>query len=123
VVEWTTPLAVAAERGAHGRRYVFGFSNGGYFSGLLAERAWLNAGAFVVARGGPVSPVKASGAKLPLLLTLSEGDPSHDEMVKLDDELTREEWPHEVFVSEGGHALPDSDIQAAVAFFVKHEAP
>jgi predicted esterase len=75
----------------------------------------------VVSRGGPVSPVKASGAKLPMLLTWSEGDPSYDEMRKLDDELTQDDWPHERFVSEGGHALPDADIEAAVAFFARHE--
>jgi predicted esterase len=63
--------------------------------------------------------VTASGARPPILLTLSEGDPSHDEMVKLDEELTRDNWPHERFVSQGGHALPDADIEAAIAFFVK----
>ena len=122
VSEWTTPLAVAVRRGATGGRYVFGFSNGGYFSGLLAQRGWFDATAFVVSRGGPVTPVKAAGRKHPLLLTLSADDPSHDEMMKLDDALTQEEWPHEVFLGQGGHALPDSDIQAAVAFFAKHEA-
>jgi len=121
VDEWKAPLAEAAKRGARGKRYVLGFSNGGYFASLLAERAWFDANAFVVARGGPVSPVKASGAKVPMLLTLSEDDPSHDEMVKLDEALTQEEWPHERFVSQGGHALPDADIEAAVAFFVKQE--
>jgi len=121
VAEWRTPLAVAGQRGATGHRYVFGFSNGGYFSGLLAERGWFDAGAFVVARGGPVSPVKAAGVKRPFMLTLSDADPSHDEMVKLDGELTEDEWPHEVFVSQGGHALPDADIEAAVAFFSRQE--
>jgi dienelactone hydrolase len=121
VSEWKAPLLDATKRGASGKRYVFGFSNGGYFAGLLAERAWFEANGFVVARGGPVSPVKASGEKVPLLLTLSEDDPSHDEMVKLDLALTENEWPHERFMSQGGHALPDVDIEAAVTFFVKQE--
>lgn len=121
MAEWKAPLAVAKQRGAGGRRYVLGFSNGGYFAGLLAERGWFDAGAFAIARGGPVEPVKPTGWKAPILLTLSDGDPSHDEMVKLDDELARADWPHERFVAHGGHALPDSDIKAAIAFFVKQE--
>jgi len=121
VAEWKTPLALAAARGGRGRRYVLGFSNGGYFAGLLAERGWFEANAFVVARGGPVQPVKASGRKAPMLLTLSEDDPSHDEMLKLDEGLTRDEWPHEKFVAHGGHALPDADIESAVAFFGQQE--
>jgi len=121
VAEWKGPLAEAERRGARGKRYVLGFSNGGYFSSILAERALFLADGFVVARGGPVSPIKASGAKVPMLLTFSDDDPSHDEMMKLDEGLTADEWPHEKFQSEGGHALPDADIEAALAFFAKQE--
>ncbi len=121
VAEWSVPLAVAARRGASGRRYVLGFSNGGYFAGLLAERGWFSAEGFVVARGGPVAPVKASKRKTPILLTLSDGDPSHEEMVKLDEALAIEGWPHDRFVSHGGHELPDGDIEAAVDFFTELE--
>jgi len=121
VEEWRTPLAIARQRGASGRRYVLGFSNGGYFAGLLAERGWFDAEAFAVARAGPVEPVRASGRRVPMLLTLSDGDLSHDEMVKLDEELDRDEWPHERFLTHGGHALPDGDIDAALEFFARHE--
>ena len=91
-----------------------------HLQAMLASRHGFSQ-AFVVARGGPVEPVKASGATPPILLTLSEDDPSHDEMSKLDEGLTREGWPHERFVSQGGHALPDPDIDAALAFFQKGE--
>ena len=121
VDEWRAPLAAADKRGATGHRYVFGFSNGGYFSGLLAQRAWFPARAFVVARGGPVEPVHGPDEKPPMLLTLSEDDPSHDEMVKLDGDLTHDGWVHDQFMSQGGHALPDADIDAAIAFFLKQE--
>jgi poly(3-hydroxybutyrate) depolymerase len=121
VREWKTPLGLAAREGARGKRYVLGFSNGGYFSGLLAERAWFDAAAFVVARGGPVAPVTAEGAKVPILLTMSEEDPSYDEMVKLDEALTKDGWQHEKLETHGGHALPDGDIEAAVRFFLKQE--
>jgi hypothetical protein len=38
-------------------------------------------------------------------------------MVRLDDELSRENWPHEHSARSGGHALTDSDIDAALGFF------
>jgi len=117
VAEWNTPLAAAANRGASIERYVLGFSNGGYFAGLLAERALFDADAFVIARGGPVMPVKASGQKVPLLLSMSEDDPSYEEMQRLDTELTQAEWPHERYAAHGGHALPNGDITAALEFF------
>ena len=122
VDEWRAPLAAAKRLGATGNRYVLGFSNGGYFSGLLAQRGWFSARAFVVARGGPVEPVHGPEPKPPILLTFSEGDPSHDEMMKLADDLTRDAWAHDQFASQGGHALPDMDIDAALDFFRKHEA-
>ncbi len=122
VDEWRAPLALAARRGAGGRRYVLGFSNGGYFAGLLAERDWFPATAFVVSRAGPVEPVFAVGPRYPMLLTLSDEDPSHDEMVKLDEELDRADWTHERFLTHGEHALPDGDINAAMEFFERQEA-
>jgi predicted esterase len=121
VAEWKAPLAEATHRRAMGKRYVLGFSNGGYFSGMLAERGWFDAAAFVVARGGPVMPVVAESGKKPMLLTLSEGDPSYDEMKRFDTELEHASWPHEMFASEGGHALPNADIDAAIEFFLKQE--
>jgi predicted esterase len=121
VAEWSVPLAHARRLGGRGRRYVLGFSNGGYFSGLLAERAWFDAGGFVVARGGPVMPVRPSGPKFPVLLALSDGDPSHEEMLRLDEELVRQAWPHEKVLSHGGHELPDGDIAAAIEFFREQE--
>jgi hypothetical protein len=48
---------------------VLGFSNGGFFAGLLAARGWFEAEAFAVGNAGPVEPVHALAAKPPLLLT------------------------------------------------------
>jgi dienelactone hydrolase len=121
VAEWRAPLAIARRRGASGRRYLVGFSNGGYFAGLLAERSWFDAAAFVVARAGPVEPVKAVGRKTPMLLTLSDGDASHDEMVKLDLELDRDGWAHKRLLTHGGHTLADADVEAAMSFFEEEE--
>jgi dienelactone hydrolase len=118
VDSWQPALRAAAKRHPFDARYVLGFSNGGYFAGLVAERALYDADAFVVAHAGPVEPVKAQGNKPPLLLISADDDLSQEGMVRLDDELTRERWPHEHYVREGGgHMLADSDIDAALTFF------
>jgi dienelactone hydrolase len=115
---WQPALRAASKRHSFGARYVLGFSNGGYFAGLVAVRGLYDASAFVVAHAGPVEPVKALGSKPPVLLLSADDDLSQEGMVRFDDELTREGWPHEHYVREaGGHALPDSDIEAALTFF------
>ncbi len=119
VREWQPALDAAAARHPFEKRYVFGFSNGGYFAGLIAVRALYEADAFAVAHAGPVEPVKALGRKPPLLLLSADDDASQEGMVLFDDELTRDDWPHEHYVRGGGHALPDSDIDAALTFFVR----
>jgi predicted esterase len=117
-VEAWQPALRAAE-GSHPftEKYVLGFSNGGYFAGLIAERAIYEANAFVIAHAGPVEPVRAVGSKPPLLLMSADEDISQEGMVQLDDELTQDGWPHDHYVRGGGHALPDSDIDAALTFF------
>jgi predicted esterase len=117
VESWQPALDEAANRHPLERKMVLGFSNGGYFAGLVAERALFDADAFVVAHAGPVEPVKAMGAKPPLLLMSADEEASQEEMVRLDDELTKEDWPHVHYVRDGGHALPDSDIEVALTFF------
>jgi dienelactone hydrolase len=114
---WEPALRAAARRHEPDARYVLGFSNGGYFAGLVAERGLYDADAFVVAHAGPVEPVKAAGNKPPLLLMSADDDLSQEGMVRFDDELTGLRWPHEHYVRDGGHALPDSDITTALVFF------
>jgi dienelactone hydrolase len=118
VNEWK-PALRAAGRSAGGRRYVLGFSNGGFFAGLLAVRAWFDAEAFVVANAGPVEPVHALGPMPPLLLMSADDDASQDGMMRLDDELTREGWLHENYARAGIHELTDDEIDAALTFFVR----
>jgi len=119
VSEWKPALRAAAKSGAGGRRYVLGFSNGGFFAGLLAVRGWFEAEAFVVANAGPVEPVHALGAKPPLLLMSADEDSSQEGMMRLDDELTREGWLHENYSRAGTHELTDDEIDAALRFFVR----
>jgi predicted esterase len=119
VEEWTPSLRAAARLGASGPRYMLGFSNGGFFAGLLAARGWFDATAFAIASGGPVEPVHALGAKPPLLLMSADDDPAQEGMMRFDDELTREGWPHENYFSAGAHQLTDHEIDAALTFFVR----
>jgi predicted esterase len=117
VRDWQPALDAAAARHPFGKRYILGFSNGGFFAGLIAVRALYDANAFAVAHAGPVEPVKALGPKPPILLLSADDDSSQEGMVHLDEELTRDGWPHEHYVRGGGHALPDGDIEAALTFF------
>jgi len=117
VEAWQPALRSAEKKHPFTDEYVLGFSNGGYFAGLIAERALYKADAFVIAHAGPVEPVRAVGSKPPLLLMSADEDVSQEGMVQLDDELTRDDWPHDHYVRDGGHALPDSDIDAALTFF------
>jgi len=117
VRDWQSALDAAAAKHPFEKRYVFGFSNGGYFAGLIAVRALFDADAFAVAHAGPVEPVKALGKKAPLLLMSADQDLSQEGMMRFDDELTQDEWPHDHYVRGGGHALPDSDIDIALTFF------
>jgi dienelactone hydrolase len=119
VSRWTPSLRAASTRGATGMRYVLGFSNGGFFAGLLAVRGWFDADAFAIANAGPVEPVHALGTKPPLLLMSADDDASREGMIRFDDELTRDGWAHENYSRAGVHELTDDEIDAALTFFVR----
>jgi predicted esterase len=122
VASWAPALRAAEQRtGAGGKRFVLGFSNGAYFSGLLAVGAHFGASAFAVANGGTVEPVHAAGAKPPIILLSADSDESQPGMIQFDAELTREQWPHEVYARAGGHALQNEDIDAVLSFFVRSQ--
>jgi predicted esterase len=117
VRSWAGALEEAQRRAHSKTRFVLGFSNGAYFAGLLASRALLDADAFVIAHGGPVEPVRAQRGTPPLLLLSADEDIAQDDMIHLDEELTREGWPHDSYARAGAHGLTDQDIDAALAFF------
>lgn len=122
VSEWATPLRVAEERSGHGKRYVLGFSNGGFFAGFIAMRALLPFDAIAIAHAGIVEPFRPLGAKPPILLLSADEDSSQEGMIHFDEVLTREAWPHEVYArAEGGHSLPEVDMNAALTFFERIE--
>jgi dienelactone hydrolase len=120
---WTQALAASAERTGARRPFLLGFSNGGYFAGLLATRGLLDVEALVVAHGGPVEPVRARGRTPPLLLLSADDDVAQDEMIRYDEELARERWPHDSYARSGSHGLTDEDIDAALTFFSRASEP
>ena len=120
---WRPALAVTERRIGKGKRFVLGFSSGAFFAGLLAVRGEFAADAFALAHGGPVEPIAARPTMPPLLLLSADADQAQEGMVRLDQELTREHWPHDEYARGGGHALPDSDIDLALAFFARSGEP
>lgn len=117
VESWSRTLGETEQRVGKVPRFLLGFSNGGYFAGLIAVRALLPVDAVAVAHAGPVLPVRAAGAKPPILLLTANQDISVTSMMAFDGELTREGWPHLLTSREGGHDLTTQDIETALTFF------
>ncbi len=120
---WSRALAEARERVGAPAQYLLGFSNGGYFAGMVASRGWLEVDAVVVAHGGPVEPVRPAKSAPPLLLLSADSDIAQTEMIRFDDELRREHWAHDSYARAGGHGLSDDDIDAALTFFARAGEP
>lgn len=116
---WKVALQAAKERVGAGPLYVLGFSNGGFFAGLLAVRGLFPARAFAIAHAGPVEPIRARSGELPLLLLSADDDSSQDGMMLFEQELSREGWPHDHYARDGGHDLADEDINLALNFFAR----
>lgn len=125
VAEWKDAIGETEKRTHVERRFVLGFSNGGYFAGLLASRGLVSADAFVIAHGGPVEPIDrpVPGDSPPLLLLSADDDVAQDDMLRLDADLTRAHWPHDSYARSGAHGLTDQDIDAALAFFERAGEP
>jgi len=117
VAAWAPAIAEARGRGATGRRVLLGFSNGGYFASLIASRALAPFDAVAIAHAGPVSPMTPEGPRPPVLLLTADQDPSDAEIARLAADLTRERWPFVQVDREGGHDLPEWDVQMALTFF------
>jgi dienelactone hydrolase len=123
VSAWHGALGETEKRVHPDRRFVLGFSNGGYFAGLLASRGLLQADAYVIAHGGPVEPVGDAKGTPPLLLLSADDDVAQEDMLRLDEELTKARWAHDSYAREGAHGLSDQDIEASLAFFARAREP
>jgi pimeloyl-ACP methyl ester carboxylesterase len=117
VASWAEALSTARDRTAAPRPFLLGFSNGGYFAGLIASRGLVDVEALAVAHAGPVDPVRPLRETPPVLLLSADDDVAQDDMIRYEAELVRERWPHDSYARAGGHGLTDEDIDAALAFF------
>lgn len=118
---WSTALASADGDAGRGKRYLLGFSNGGYFAALIAARSLMTLDGVAVAHAGIVEPFLSSAPKTPLLLLTADGDPSVFGMMQLDNDLSAAKWPHAIVTRDGGHQLTDGDITFALTFFLRAE--
>jgi dienelactone hydrolase len=123
VESWQGVLDETDDRVQPERRFVLGFSNGGYFATLLAARGLVQADAYVIAHAGPAEPVVAAKGTPPLLLLSADDDIAQDDMLRLDAELARAHWAHDSYARAGAHGLTDQDIDAALAFFARFKEP
>jgi len=120
VAEWDRVLwqvDAIMEGGTH-KRYVLGFSNGGYFAAYLAAHGMFPAQAYAVVNGGPVGPPVKPAKAPPVLLQSADGDPEQaPKMKELHEGLAKVGWLHAFCTRPGAHALAAQDVDAAVRFF------
>ena len=105
------------EGGTH-KRYVLGFSNGGFFAEYLAAQGMFSAQAYAIINGGPLGlPVKPAKAA-PMLLVSADADPEQGpKMKELHEGLAKVGWLHAFCTRPGQHSLAAQDVDASVRFF------
>lgn len=116
---WSKSLTVADMRAGHGKRFLLGFSNGGYFASLIATRSLAPFDGFAVAHAGLVEPIRSLKPMTPWLLLTADADPSVISMMQLDTDLDHAAWPHAIVTRDGGHQLTDGDIEMTLQFFTR----
>lgn len=106
------------EGGPH-KRYVLGFSNGGFFAAELATHGYFDARAYAIVNGGPLEPPPKPPAKAPPLLLVTANDDADQapKMRELHDGLAKTGWAHAFCSRPGAHALATEDVDAALRFF------
>jgi poly(3-hydroxybutyrate) depolymerase len=119
VREWNRVLwqvDALMDGGTH-KRYVLGFSEGGYFASFLATQGIFRAEAFAIVNGGRLAPKPTTGA-VPVALIAAQADAEQrPKMKELHETLARAGWPHAYCARPGGDALSEADLEAALGFF------
>ncbi len=105
------------EGGTH-KRYVLGYSNGGFFAAYLASHGFFPAHAYAIVNGGPLGPATKPAKAVPMLLVSADGDPEQaPKMKELHGGLAKVGWPHAFCTRPGQHSLANQDVEASVRFF------
>jgi poly(3-hydroxybutyrate) depolymerase len=120
VAEWERVLwqvDAILETGSH-KRYVLGFSNGGFFATYIAEHGLFNADAYAIVGGGPLGPPAKPAKAAPVMLIRAQDDAAQGPKLKeLHDQLNRAGWAHAFCTRPGPHPLAAPDLAAALTFF------
>jgi poly(3-hydroxybutyrate) depolymerase len=103
------------EQGTH-KRYVLGSGNGGFFASFVATHALFPAQAYAVVNGGSLA-APGKGKPVPLLLISAPDPESGPKMKELHEVLGKASWTHAFCPRQGGAALTNDDVEAAVSFF------
>jgi poly(3-hydroxybutyrate) depolymerase len=123
VAEWDRVLwqVDAILEGSSHKRYVLGFSNGGFFAAYLAEHGLFPANAYAIVGAGPLEPARKAPKPVPLMLISAQDDPDQGPKTKqLHEGLAKAGWTHAYCTRPGPHPLAGEDMEAALRFF-KHE--
>ena len=104
------------------RRFLLGYSNGGFFAALLAARGDVPFDAYAIAHAGPVEPSWFDPTHpVPVILLSAEADRWQAPLMEgLHERLFEAGWPHDYRIRPGGHALTAGDIEDALRFFDQH---
>ena len=120
VAEWDRVLwqvDAIMESGTH-KRYVLGYSNGGFFAEYLAAHNMFPAQAYAIVNGGPLGATSKPAKAVPLLLMSADADPAQGpKMKELHEGLAKVGWLHAFCTRPGPHPLESHDIDASVRFF------
>lgn len=107
------------EGGSH-KRYVLGFSNGGFFAAYMAQHGLFPAQAYAIVGGGPLGPPAKPPKPVPVMLISAQEDKWQAPKVKeLHDELGKVGWTHAFCTRPGEHPLAGPDIDASLRFFMR----
>lgn len=132
IAEWERVLwqvEAILEGGSH-KRYVLGYSNGGYFASYIAAHGLFPAQAYAIVNGGPLGTAQKPAKAVPLMLVAAQDDQggagggasgASGKTKELHESLTKVGWPHAFCTRPGSHPLATADIEASLRFF-KHDA-
>jgi predicted esterase len=124
VAEWTAAQTLLEKRAGKpfDRIWIFGFSNGGYYTTSLAMRGKLPVQGYAAFAGGSAAPyLRIAGARTkrraPFYLAWGEQDPAHGDQQKLAKMLRDLRWKAKASGSRrAGHVMADAQVAEAVAF-------